>query len=332
MDFTMRHPNHHHPHYEQSNGASSSAAAARCPAFRVAAEQGNYQRPTISPARSSVQYEPGHRNLWQSRSPQNWRPAMISPYTQDSSGMGTFSAVASNQPVQSQQPLCPMPVNSNAPNVSEAYTPQIAALQQFRPTMHPAPRLLGQSYQGFGNQSNTQHPSNRSVHRANAGYTGLPASGSMHSAPPLQNPASRPSVNPIQIGQTAPFTNENRNPSQQLPNLPQMFTTQNPQTSLSRQTPEPATQATGPVEDGSSRPGKLFFLPCLVEMVDLTYATNRSLTFPFGTCIDRTAPHQRPTWPHDQPSRNTTGFHRSNRSSQAIYTAAICCCTIGMAR
>ncbi|KAI0459691.1 hypothetical protein F5B21DRAFT_525126 [Xylaria acuta] len=261
MDFTVRHPSHHHhhPHYEQSSGASSSASAARCPAFRVATEQGNYQRPTISPARGSVQYDPAHRNLWQSRSPQNWRPAMIPPYTQDPLVMGTFSGpTASNQPAQSQQPLCPMPANSNAPNASETYSPQIAALQQFRPTMHPAPRLFGQPYQAFGSlnpsQSNTQHPSNRPVHRTNAGYAGLPASGSMHSAPPLQNPASRTSTNQIQIGQTAPFTNENRNPSQQLPNLPQMFTAQNPPTPLSRHTPEPIPQATGLVEDGSSQP------------------------------------------------------------------------------
>ncbi|RYC61397.1 hypothetical protein CHU98_g4822 [Xylaria longipes] len=263
MDFTVHHPNHHHhhhhPHYEQSNGASSSASAARCPAFRVAAEQGNYQRPAISPARGSVQYDPAHRNIWQSRSPQNWRPAMISPFTQDPLVMGPFSGpTASNQPAQSQQPLCPMPANSNAPNVSETYSPQIAALQQFRPTMHPAPRLLGQPYQGFGSlnpsQSNTQHPSNRPIHRTNAGYAGPPASGSMHSASPLHNPASRPSTNPMQIGQTPPFTNENRNPNQHLPNLPQMLTTQNPPTPLSRQTPEPVTQVIGPVEDGSSRP------------------------------------------------------------------------------
>ncbi|KAH8157786.1 hypothetical protein CIB48_g10462 [Xylaria polymorpha] len=233
MDFTMRHPNHHHPHYEQSNGASSSAAAARCPAFRVAAEQGNYQRPTISPARSSVQYEPGHRNLWQSRSPQNWRPAMISPYTQDSSGMGTFSAVASNQPVQSQQPLCPMPVNSNAPNVSEAYTPQIAALQQFRPTMHPAPRLL----------ATTQ------------------------SSPDVHN-------------------------------------TEPPDVTFSP-TPEPATQATGPVEDGSSRPA------------------SHSPSGPAST-----APHRT----NDQPGRmtnpveirraSTAAIGRARRSIQQRYAAA----------
>ncbi|KAI0490114.1 hypothetical protein F4859DRAFT_501705 [Xylaria cf. heliscus] len=314
MDFTVRHPDHHHhhhhPHYDHTNGASSSASASRCPAFRAAAEQSNYHRPSLSPARGSGQYESSHRNLWQSRSPQHWRPAMIAPYAQDSLVMGTFSApTASNQSAQSQQPLCPMPVNSNGPpNVSEPYPSQIAALQQFRPTMHPAPRLLGQPYQGFGNlnasQSNTQHPSNRSVHRTNAGYAGLPASGPMHPVPPLHNPASRPSANPIQISQTAPFTNENRNPSQQLPNLPQMFTSQNPSTPLSRQTPEPVTQATGPVEDGSSRPA------------------SQSPSGPAST-----APHRS----NDQPSRvinpveirraSTAAIGRARRSMQR-YTAA----------
>ncbi|TRX98939.1 hypothetical protein FHL15_000281 [Xylaria flabelliformis] len=262
MDFTVRQPNHHHhhhhPHYEQGNGASS-ASAARCPAFRAATDQGNYQRPTIAPARGSVQYDPTHRNLWQSRSPQTWRPAMISPFTQDSLAMGTFPGpTATNQPAQPQQPLCPMQVNSNVPNIPEAFSPQIAALQQFRPTMHPAPRLLSQPYQGFGSlnpsQSNIQHPSNRPLHRTNTGYAGAPASGSMHSAPPLHNTAPRPPNNPIPIGQTAPFTNENRNPAQQLPNLPQMFATQNAPTPLSRQTPEPISQATGTVEDNSSGP------------------------------------------------------------------------------
>ncbi|KAI0866479.1 hypothetical protein F4860DRAFT_508874 [Xylaria cubensis] len=263
MDFTVRQPNHHHhhhhhPHYEQGNGASS-ASAARCPAFRAATDQGNYQRPTIAPARGSVQYDPTHRNLWQSRSPQTWRPAMISPFTQDSLAMGTFPGpAATNQPAQPQQPLCPMQVNSNVPNIPEAFSPQIAALQQFRPTMHPAPRLLSQPYQGFGSlnpsQSNIQHPSNRPLHRTNTGYAGAPASGPMHSAPPLHNTAPRPPNNPIPIGQTAPFTNENRNPAQQLPNLPQMFATQNAPTPLSRQTPEPVSQATGTVEDNSSGP------------------------------------------------------------------------------
>ncbi|RWA08234.1 hypothetical protein EKO27_g6862 [Xylaria grammica] len=268
MDFTMHHPNHHHPHYHHPNGASSSASAARCPALRAAAEQRNYHLPTISSPRSHVQYDPvhahsGNRNVWQSRSPQNWRPAMISPFAQDPSMMGSFPSLPAEQaqPAQPQQPPCPMPDISNMPNVSDPYPQQMPPFQQFRPAMLPAPRLLGQhNYEGPGgfaspNQSqpnNTQHPPNRPIQRANAG---LPSAASLLSVPPVQAPTSRPSANPLQMGQTTSFSNENVGPSQQLPNLlPHIFPHQNSPASFSRQMPDSVAQATAPSEADSPRP------------------------------------------------------------------------------
>ncbi|KAI3332302.1 hypothetical protein HD806DRAFT_519067 [Xylariaceae sp. AK1471] len=272
MDYTMHNPHHHHHHHHHhhsSGGASSSSSAARCPALRAASEQRNYQLPTISPVRGPVHYDPVHanaaanRNAWQSRSPQNWRPAMISsPFgQQDPFLMGTYPGqTPPNQPAQPPT-HCPMPNISNIPNVPEAYPPQIPSFQHFRPAMHPVPRLLGQpSYHSSGgyagsnpSQSSSQYPSNRPVHRANAGF---PNSSSMHSAnTPGQVPVSGPSAPTMQMGQTTSFANENDGPSQQLPNvLPQIFTNQDNQTSFSQQTPESTAQNSAASEEVSFRP------------------------------------------------------------------------------
>ncbi|TGJ80412.1 hypothetical protein E0Z10_g8353 [Xylaria hypoxylon] len=267
MDYTIHHPNHHHPHYHHPNGASSSASAARCPALRAAAEQRSYHLPTISSTRGPVQYDPvhahsGNRNVWQSRSPQNWRPAMISPFAQDPMMMGPFppTPAAPTQLTQPQQPPCPMPDISNMANVSDLYPQQMSSFQQFRPAMHPAPRLLSHhSYEspgGFASSNpsqsnNAQHPSNRPTHRVT---TGLPSAASLLSVPPVQVPTSRPSANPLQMGQATPFGNENGGNGQQLPNLiPHIFPHQNSSPSFSRRPPDGVTQATAPVEEDSPR-------------------------------------------------------------------------------
>ncbi|GAP90266.2 putative zinc finger protein atl6 [Rosellinia necatrix] len=255
----MHHPNHHHPHYYQA-GASSSGSGTRCPAMRAAAEQRNYQLPTISSSRGSVQYDPVHaragsRDVWQSRSPQNWRPAaIIPPFAQEATSIDNFpSPTPPNQP---QQPPCPMPTMTNAPNIADLYPPQMHPYHQFRPTMHPVPRLLGQPH-GFpssnATQSNTQHTPNRPMHRANAG---MPASTPMHSAPPVQISASRPPANPIQTGQaTSYFGNENIGPNQPLPNiLPHIFAQHDHAAQFSRQTPEPVAQPAGSGGGSGSRP------------------------------------------------------------------------------
>ncbi|KAI0532577.1 hypothetical protein GGR58DRAFT_162501 [Xylaria digitata] len=267
MDFTMHHPNHHHPHYHP-NGASSSASAARCPALRAAAEQRNYHLPTISSARGPVQYDPvhahsGNRNVWQSRSPQNWRPAMISPFAQDPSMIGTFPPTPT-APTQPAQPPCPMPDISNMPNVPDPYphSQQMPSFQQFRPAMHPVPGIgLSQhSYESAGGfassnpsqSNNTQHRLSRPIHRAN---TGLPSPASLLSAPPVQVSPSRPSANPLQMGQATSFSGETGGSAQQLPNLiPHIFPNQNISTLFSRQSPDTVTQATAPAEETSSRP------------------------------------------------------------------------------
>lgn len=256
MDFAMQQLHHYYP-----DGASSSASAARCPALRAAAEQRNYQLPAASPTRGSVQYDPvhghpGNRNVWQSRSPQNWRPAMIpSPFPQDPMTMGTFPGqIPPNQP-SAQQPPCPMPNASGASGIPDPY----ASFPVFRPTMHPAPRLGQTSYQNQGgftssnpSQSNIQHPSNRPIHRTN---NSLHASNSTHSVPPPQVPASRHSPVPVRMGQMSSLGNENNNPSQQLPNLlPHIFPQQNNPTSFSLHTAEAVAHATGSADEDSSQP------------------------------------------------------------------------------
>ncbi|KAI1425288.1 hypothetical protein F5Y12DRAFT_784724 [Xylaria sp. FL1777] len=254
MDFTMHHSNHHHPHYQHHhhhhpNGASSSASTSRCPALRAAAEQRGYPLPNISSTRGSVQYDPvhahaGNRNFWQSRSPQNWRPAMITPFSQ-----GTFPA--QTPPNQPQPSLCPMPDISNMASVPDTYAQQIPPFQQFRPTMHPAPRLLNQppfenpvSFPSSNSsQSSTQTPTNRPVQSA-----GLPSAASLLSVPPVPVPPSRTPITSRQTGQTTSFGNENIRPGQQLPNLfPHLFTTPFSQPS------DPMAHATAPVEEGSTR-------------------------------------------------------------------------------
>lgn len=251
----------HHQYYP--DGGSSSASAARCPALRAAAEQRNYQLPAASPTRGSVQYDPvhghpGNRNGWQSRGQQNWRPAMVpSPFPQDPMMMGTFPGqTPPNQP-SPQQPPCPMPNASGASGFSDPYA--LPPLSVFRPTMHPAPRLGQTSYQNQGgftssnpSQPNTQHPSNRAIHRTN---NHLHTSNSMHSVPPPQVPASRHSPAPARMGQMTSLGNENNNPSQQLPNLlPHIYPQQNNHTSFSLQTPETVGHATSPADEDGSRP------------------------------------------------------------------------------
>ncbi|KAI0875228.1 hypothetical protein GGS24DRAFT_500064 [Hypoxylon argillaceum] len=299
MDYTMQHPNHHHPHYHHPGSASSSISASRCPAFRAAAEQHNYQLPAVSPPRGSVQYDPvhghaGNRNVWQSRSPQNWRPAMISPYTpytQDTLMMGSYPGPTlqnqqpqpqqpqqqqqqyqhqnlhqqqpqqqQQQPQQHQQPPCPMPTTSNVPNLPEGYSSQIPPFQQFRPTMHPLPHFLPQSpYQnsgGFGN-SGPSHPitQHSSNRPSHRAVASLTSVGSAHaSVPPLQIPASRSSAAQAQMGQTTSFANENVNPGQHLPNLPHLFTRQSNTPRFSHHTPEPVAQAANPLAEDNSRP------------------------------------------------------------------------------
>ncbi|KAI1821896.1 hypothetical protein F4861DRAFT_428046 [Xylaria intraflava] len=274
MDFTMQHSNHH-PHYHHPSGASSAGSAARCPALRAAAEQRNYQLPTISPARGAAQYDsvhshPGNRNVWQSRSPQAWRPAMVSPpFAQDSMMMGTFSgpATASNQSSPSEQP-CPLSNIPHMQNAPEPYAPPMPSFQQFRTTMHPVPRLLTQpAYSSPGgyassspsSQSNSQHFSNRPVHRAEAG---LPASASVNSMPIAQTPVSGPSANSGHMSQTTPFNNENNNPGPgpQLPNIPHIFAHQNHPTSFSQQTPQPTAQSSS-AEQNASRLAPNSFSP-----------------------------------------------------------------------
>ncbi|KAI8630573.1 hypothetical protein F5Y19DRAFT_474365 [Xylariaceae sp. FL1651] len=267
MDFTMHHPHHHHHHHHHHpGGASSSGSAARCPALRAAAEQRNYQLPTTSQTRGSVHYDPVHgnasnRNMWQSRSPQNWRPAMMpSPLVQDPFMMGTFPGLPpTNQPVQ-QQPPYPIPNIQNAPNAPEPYPSQAPSFQQFRPTMHPVPRLLSQpSYHGSGGfagsnlgQGSGQHPSNRPTHRANAR---LATPNSIRSVPPVQVPTSRSSAPPVQMGQATPFNNENIRPSQQTSGFtPRGFTNQGGPAPFSQQAPESTVQARAAVEDSSPRP------------------------------------------------------------------------------
>ncbi|KAI0506229.1 hypothetical protein F5B22DRAFT_650936 [Xylaria bambusicola] len=267
MDYTMQHPDHHHPHYHHHHhhhhhyqtGPSSAAAANRCPALRAAAEQRNIQLPQVSSTRSTVQYDPVHghinnRNLWQSRSPQNWRPAIIPPYPQDPLAMGTFSPpfTASSQPSQSQFPACPIPSGPDA-------HPQTNAFQQFRTTMHPAPRLQGQlgydNLGGFGassnsNQPNTQQPLRPLVQRAN---TSLPSAASLLPAPAPQISPSRQSTTPRQMGQATSFGNENSRPGQQLPSfLPNMLTHQDASQPFPRQTPDSVPQTTAHTEESSA--------------------------------------------------------------------------------
>ncbi|KAJ2973235.1 hypothetical protein NUW58_g8987 [Xylaria curta] len=267
MDYTMHQPSHihHHPHYHNPGGPSSSASASRCPALRAATEQNNFQLSTSSQPR--IHYDPVHahassRDLWQSRRPQNWQPAGLPPYSQDSLMMGSFpGSTQPNQSVQPHPPLCPIPPMSNASNVPEHFSPTIPIpFQQYRPAMHPAPRLLSQPYQGPGgfassnpSHSNTQHSSNRPVYRAN---NGLSTSGSTHSVPAVQVSPSRTSANPMHISQTVSFSSENSAPSQQLPNLLHhgMAPQQNSPTSLPPQTSEPTTQITRTVEESNSRP------------------------------------------------------------------------------
>ncbi|KAI0205040.1 hypothetical protein F4808DRAFT_320711 [Astrocystis sublimbata] len=225
------HP-HHHPHHDISSGASSSASAARCP-YRPTTDHGNnYQPPAIPSGPSSTHYDTTQRdNRWQSRAPLHWQPAMIPPYTLGSpAAMGLYSGpTASNQPAQSQQPLCPMPANSSAPNLPDPNSSQTAALHQYRPMMHPAPRFLAQRYPTFGGRvlGNYRTVSNSHQPSANFMQTG-------------------------QTGQGATFSNENRGSDHQLPNLPQLFTAQNLPTPPSQQTPEPTSQTTGLVEDGAT--------------------------------------------------------------------------------
>lgn len=253
----------HHHYYP--DGGSSSASASRCPALRAAAEQRNYQLPAASSTRGSVQYDPvhghpGNRNVWHSRGPQNWRPAMIpSPFAQDPMTMGTFPGqTLPNQP-SSQQPPCPMPNAPGASTYSDSYLP---SFQVFRPTMHPAPRLGQTSYQNQGgftssnpNHSNTQHPSNRPNHRTN---NSLHTSDPAHSVPAPQVPSSSHSPAPVRMGQMTSLGNESNSPGQQLPNLlPHIFPQQSNPSSFSLQTPETVAHATSTADEDDSRPGKL---------------------------------------------------------------------------
>lgn len=269
-EFTVHHPNHHHPHYHyHQNGAPSSGPTPRCPALRAsAAEQRNYQLPTISPSRGSRQYDPvhshsGNRDMWQSRTRQNWQPAMLSPYTQDTVMVGTFSGpTPSNQPAQPQHQShnpCPMPPVT-PPTIN--FQPQGPPYQPFRAMMHPAPRMLGQpSYQNPGGLAgpnaspyNPQHAPNRPMQGMNGG---LPTSPPIHPSPSAQVPVSRPPTNPMQMGQAGSYGDEHIGPGQQLPNLlPHILASQDHSTSFSRQTPEPTAQSTGTVEESSSRQGK----------------------------------------------------------------------------
>ncbi|KAI0433481.1 hypothetical protein F5Y09DRAFT_338701 [Xylaria sp. FL1042] len=299
MDFTMQHhPNHHHPHYHHlPNGASPSASASRCPAFRAAAEQHGYPLSHIPSTRSSMQYDPVHahahghahnRNVWQSRSPQNWRPAMIAPFPQV-----TPSDPTPNQLLQSQpQPQCPIPDITNIAELADPYLPQISDFQPFRPTMHPAPTtpFFSQSsleiQGGFPgsnpSQSNTQGLSQRPAQRP-----GLPSAAS------LLTVQGRPPAPPRPMAQAPSlFSDENSRPAQRFPmHFP------NIQISPSSQPPEPIAQATTSVDESSARP------------------TAPSPSTPASTASQRT---------NDQPSRimnpveirraSTAGMGRPRRS------------------
>ncbi|KAI0405000.1 hypothetical protein F4802DRAFT_210133 [Xylaria palmicola] len=266
MDFRVHHqPSHHHPHYHQGNG-STSAATARCPALRAAAEQSNRQLPTISPALGSAQYDPVHasnRNVWQSRSPQQWQPAMIPPFTQnlfprEANIQGTYvNPTQPSQPMQLHQPFGSLPPVSNVPNFAEPYSPHIPSLHQMRPTMHPSPGhpFAQPPYnmsEGFASSSSNQSSTNQRpsalMNRTNTNQA------SMHSAPPFQIAASRSAANLIQTGQTTPYPNENGGPIQQPPfhYLGSLTQQTNPQPP-SRQTPEPIPQPAGLGGEDNSR-------------------------------------------------------------------------------
>ncbi|KAI2635195.1 hypothetical protein GGS21DRAFT_490407 [Xylaria nigripes] len=269
MDYAMHHSNHHHLPHHHPSGSSASASAARCPALRAAAEQRNYQLPTISPARGAAQYDPVHshigsRNGWQSRSTQAWRPSLMSsPFAQDTLG-GNFSGLTSAAQTSQPEHPCPLANIPHAQNAPESYAPPMLPYQQFRPTMHPVPRLLGQpapqSPGGYAssnpNQLNALHLSNRSAYAAD---TALPAS--VHSGPMGSVTTSGASANSV-LGQTASFSNENTNPSgPQLPHIPHILAHQNHSVPFSQQTPQPITQTAASVEANSSRLASNSFSP-----------------------------------------------------------------------
>ncbi|KAI0815509.1 hypothetical protein GGR55DRAFT_699354 [Xylaria sp. FL0064] len=261
MDFTMHHANHHHPHYHHlPNGGSSSASTSRCPAVRAAAEQRGYPLSHFPSTRATPQYDPVHahaqahahahahahnHNTWQSRSPQNWRPAMITPIPQVTPSEPTPSHL---QQQSQPQPQCPMPNIMNMADMAEPYLPQISDFQPFRPTMHPAPTTpffnppsfeVPGGFPGSNpSQSNTQGPPQRPAQRP-----GLPSAAS------LLTVQARHPVPPRPMGQVAAFSDENSRPGQRF-----SVSFQNAYASPSSQPPEPIPQATTSVDEGRSRP------------------------------------------------------------------------------
>lgn len=286
MDYTTQHPDHHHPHYQQQHhthhhhhhhhhptGGSSSAAANRCPALRAAAGQRNFQFSNASSTRGTEQYDPVHghmnRNMWQSRSPQHWRPAMITPFAQDLSAMGALPApvTAPSQPPQSSFPACPVS------SVPETHS-QNQSFSRYGNAMLPAPRLQGQpSFDRLGgfqgpnpSQSNTQNPLRPLAQRTN---TSLPSAASLLAGSPAQVLPPNPSTTFRQAGQATQatqatsFGNENSRPGQQPASFPHISMSQSTSQSFPRQMHDPISQATAAF--GNSSPGKLFLASCVIE-------------------------------------------------------------------